>query len=434
MIKKLRNHKEFTKYFKNTSWMMAEQVLRIFAGLFVGVWVARYLEPEQFGIYSYILAFTSIFAGIAKLGLDDIVIRELVNNSKRKYEYLGTAFWLKLFGAILSIILISLILPFTENNTEIVIYIYIITIGLLFQSFEVIEFYFYSKVLGKNISICKTIQLIFSSFLKIYFVLTDLHLLYFVILASVDIVVISLLYIFVFYKIEGVNFIKNFNSVIAKKYLNDSWPLILTVVVMAIYMRIDQIMIKEMLGSYQVGVYSAAVRISEAIYFIPVIINASIYPAIINIRKKSEAIYNLRLQKLYTIMFLLALFISLPVTFYSEHLILLLYGDAYKNASFVLMIHVWAAVFVFIGVSFSKYLLTENLAKISFYRSLLGAIVNVFLNLILIPVYGVVGAAIATLIAQCVANIGYDILDKRLHNQFRIKLKAIVMPWDAFRN
>jgi O-antigen/teichoic acid export membrane protein len=187
-------------------------------------------------------------------------------------------------------------------------------------------------------------------------------------------------------------------------------------------------MIKEILGVYEVGLYSAAVKLSEAFYFIPMIITASLFPAILNAKNNSEELYRKRLQRLYTFMVWLAVVIAIPMTFLSDWLVLILFGQVYQEAGQVLIIHIWAAVFVFLGVSFSKYLLTENLTKIAFKRTMIGAISNILLNLWMIPVYGVKGAAIATLLSQFIANLGYDFFDKQLNEQLKMKLKAIFFP------
>jgi O-antigen/teichoic acid export membrane protein len=131
-LKTLKNHTGFIRYFKNTSWMMAEQFLRIIAGLFVGIWVARYLGPEQFGLFSYALAFTAIFGGVAKLGLDGIMVRELIKHPEKTDTYLGTAFWLKILGAFLVMGIMAAIIPFTSNDATTNLFILIIAAGLVF--------------------------------------------------------------------------------------------------------------------------------------------------------------------------------------------------------------------------------------------------------------------------------------------------------------
>lgn len=428
-INSLIQHQGVRRYAANTTWMFVEKLLRIIAGLLVGIWVARYLGPEQFGIFSYVLAFTAIFAGIAKLGMDGIVVRELVNNPGNHDTYLGTAFWLKFFGAFLVMGVMAVIVPFTSNDTPTNLFIFIIAAGLLFQSFEVVEFYFQSQVLAKNVSICKVIQLALSSMIKIYLVISEAGLIDFVLVTAFDAFSLAVSYAIVYKLRKKAMFYKKFDIGIAKKILKDSWPLIFSAIVVSIYMRIDQIMIKEMLGEYEVGIYSAAVRLSEAFYFIPMLITASLFPAILNAKKQSEELFKQRLQRLYTFMVWTAIAIALPITFLSDWLILLLYGQPYQAAGQVLMIHVWAAVFVFIGVSFGQYLLVENFTLVAFQRTLLGAVSNVLLNLWLIPLYGMLGAAIATLLAQFVANYGYDMFDRRLHKQLVMKTKALLIPW-----
>ncbi|MAF16640.1 MAG: O-unit flippase [Marinomonas sp.] len=429
----LRNHEGFIKYLRNTSWMMAEQFLRIIAGLFVGIWVARYLGPEQFGIFSYALAFTAIFAGVAKLGLDGIVVRQLVNEPEKKEVYLGTAFWLKIIGAFLAMGVMALIVPFTSNDAITNLFIFIIASGLIFQSFEVVDFYFQSRVMAKIISICKVSQLCLSSCIKIYLVITQSELIWFVLVTTFDAISLSASY-FIAYKFRrGSFFYKHFDIGVARRLLKDSWPLIFSAIVVMIYMRIDQIMIKEMLGEYEVGIYSAAVRLSEAFYFIPTLLSISLFPAILSAKKKSEKLYKNRLQLLYTLMVWIAVAIALPLTFLSDWLVIFLFGSAYKESGIILSVHAWSAVFVFLGVSFSKYLIAENLSKIALKRTFLGAIINVVLNIWLIPNYGVLGAAIATLISQLFANYIYDCLDLRLKGQFIIKTKSIFMPWLSYK-
>ncbi|MEO9656086.1 flippase [Marinomonas sp.] len=428
----LKEHQGFLKYLKNTSWMMAEQFLRMIAGLFVAFWVARYLGPEQFGVFSYTLAFTAIFSGVAKLGLDGIMVRELVNFPEKYDVYLGTAFWLKVIGAILVIGVVTLIVPFTSNDVETNVFIFIIVMGLVFQSFEVIEFYFQSQVLAKVVSICKIIQLVLSSLVKIYLVLAKAELIWFVFVATFDVMTLAVSYFIVYRLKEKKSFYKEFDVSIARLLLKDSWPLIFSSIVVTIYMRIDQIMIKEMLGEYDVGIYSSAVRLSEVFYFIPMIISTSLFPAIIKAKKQGERHYKKRLQQLYTFMVWVAIAIATPITFIADWLIVCLFGSAYLEAGLVLSIHIWAAIFVFLGVPFSKYLLSENLSKLAFQRTLLGAIINIILNFFLIPMYGVLGAAVATLISQFVANYVYDFFDARLKSQLIIKTKSIFMPWDCF--
>ena len=433
MIKRLKhlaqtvkNHQGFRRYFANTSWLFAEQLLRMVAGLLVGIWVARYLGPEQFGIFSYAIAFTSLFNSIAKLGLDGIVVRDLVKEAEKRDIYLGTAFWLKLLGALLMLGIVAIAMQLTSSDPLTNLYILIIASGAIFQSFEVVDFYFQSKVLSKFVSICKMAQLFISSLLKLYFIYTGAELIYFVLVTLLDQVTLALS-LYIAYRFQELgSFYGHFNKAIAKQLLKDSWPLIFSGLVIMIYMRIDQIMIKEMLGERDVGLFSAAVRLSEVWYFIPVIISTSLFPSIVNAKKISDKLYDTRLRHLYTFMIWLAIMIALPMTFLSNWLVTLLYGEAYREAGQILMIHIWAGVFVFMGVASSKWFISEGLQRHLTINTVAGAIMNILLYIFLIPKYGIYGAAIATVMSQALASYFMNILFKRTRLNFFRLTRSVV--------
>jgi O-antigen/teichoic acid export membrane protein len=414
------------RYFKNTSWMFGEHVLRMAAGVLVGIWVARYLGPEQFGVFSYVMAFVAIFSSVAKLGLDSIVVRDLVNEPEKRDIYLGTAFWLKLMGALVMLAVIAFATIFTRNDHTTNLYIFIIASGIIFQSFEVIDFYLQSKVLSKFVSICKITQLLLSSLLKIYFVLTGADLFWFVMVSLVDQMTLAFS-LYAAYKYQKLgSFYRCFDWDTAKKLLQDSWPLIFSGLAIVVYMRIDQVMIKEMLGAKEVGLFSAAVRLSEVWYFIPVIIATSLFPAIVNAKSIDTELYYSRLQKLYDLMLLVALGVALPMTFLSDWLVTFLYGDDYLQSGGVLAIHIWTGVFVFLGVVNAKFLLVEGLMRVMFYFTLACSVLNLFFNFFLIPKYGLYGAAIATLCAQFFGFL-FNALHKRTRVAFYIQVKALLM-------
>jgi O-antigen/teichoic acid export membrane protein len=427
LINRALTHQGFMRYFANTSWLFGEQMLRMASGLLVGIWVARYLGPEQFGVFSYAIAFVAIFGSVAKLGLDGIVVRELVNEPQKRDIYLGTAFWLKLIGALAMLAIIAFATLFTSNDHTTNLYIFIIASGIIFQSFEVVDFYFQSKVLSKFVSLSKMAQLLLSSLLKIYFVLTGADLFWFVVVSLIDQFTLAVaLYIAYTYQKLG-SFYRHFDLRIAKKLLKNSWPLIFSSLVVMIYMRIDQVMIKEMLGAKEVGLYSAAVRLSEVWYFIPMVITSSLFPAIFSAKKVSKELYYTRLQRLYTFMVWAAIAIALPITFLSDWLVTLLYGEVYRDAGQVLMIHIWTNVFVYLGVASGSWFVSENLQRFSFYRTFSGAVINVVLNLFLIPIYGIAGAAIATLVAQVMAAFVFDVFTIKTRKTFFMKLNTLNM-------
>ena len=424
-IVQLKHHSGFRKYFANTSWLLGERGLRMAVSLFVGIYVARYLGPERFGLLSYALSFVGIFVALATLGLDEVVVRELIKTPEQREKILGTSFLLKLVGTLLMWAAILVAIPLTENDLQTNILIIIIAFGTVFQAFNVIDLNFQAKVKSKYVVHAQFVQLIISSIVKIILVVNEAPLIWFASVYSLDVIVLAMGLVFA-YLYNGDNIFSWKWSFETSKYLlHDSWPLILAGVVISVYMKIDQVMIKEMLGAKEVGLYAAAVKLSEAWYFIPMAIASSLFPAIINAKVYQKEVYYQRLQKLYDLMVWIAIAIALPTTFLSTLVVEFLYGKEYLGSSSVLIIHIWTAVFVFLGVASSKYLLAENFIKKTFYRTFIGALLNIIMNYYLIGIIGIQGAAISTLVSHFFAAYFYDILDKDLRIMFIMKTKSL---------
>jgi len=415
----------FKKYFKNTSWLFAEKILRLLISLIVTILVVRYLGPEQFGLLSYAISFYGLFTAISILGLESISIRELVKYPERRDNILGSVFLLRLVGGIVTIILIALTLFISDEPTDISILILIISTSAIFQSFSVIDYYFRAEVKAKYSVYVMTASVLFISSIKILLIILEAPLIYFAIVFSVEFFAAATGFLLVYKhnKLKIINW--KFRKETAVNLLKDSWPLILSGLVIAIYTKIDQVMIKNMLDSKELGYYAAAVRLSEAWYFIPVALTNAIFPAIVNAKKVSNKFYFNRMQKLYDILAWMAIAIAVPVSIFSKDIINIIFGNEFQSAAPVLTIYIWAGVAVFLGVASSQYLINENYTKLSFYRTFIGMILNVGLNFTLIPVYGIVGAAVATLISYSVAVFSI-ILFPKTERQFFMMMKAIL--------
>ena len=413
------------RYFANTSWLMGHRVLSMVVALFVGVYVARYLGPERFGLLSYAGSFVGLFMALATLGLDDIMVRELVKTPKRRYELLGTAFCLKAGGAILMWIGIAAAVPFTHNDTQTNILIAIIALAAIFQAFNVIDLNYQAEVKSKYVVYAQLVSLVVSSITKLIFIWISAPLVWFACVFLLDAVVLAIGLTAIYLQTTGKVWYWKCRWQNAKELLRDSWPLILSGMVISIYMKIDQVMIKEMLGAEQVGHYAAAVRLSEAWYFVPMTLTSSVFPAIINAKKQSEELYYQRLQKLYDLMVWLAVAIALPTTFLAPWVIRVLYGEAFLPAAGVLSIHIWAGVFVFLGVAVGKWFLSENLQFIAMICATIGAMINVLLNFILGEKYGIVGYAYATLISYVFVNYIILLCHKKMMTQFILTTNSL---------
>ena len=325
------------KYFKNTSWLFAEKILRMVVGLLVGIWVARYLGPDKFGLLSFAHSFVGLFTIFATLGLDEVVVRELVKDESRRDSLVGTTFWLKLFGAFLVLLVLAFAINFTSNDVDTHILVFIIASATIFQSFNIVDFYFQSKILGKFVAYANFISLFISTIVKIALILSHASLLAFawVVLFDSFVLACGFIYFFLKHSTFRIRYLI-FHKSTAIDLLKDSWPLIFSGGVLMIQARIDQVMIKEMVGSLEVGYYSVAMRLIEAAAFIPMLLKSSLYPSILSAKKRSKDLYQDRLLNFYRLNFLFFLVLAIPIFIFAEPIIVLLFGIEYQPAGVLL--------------------------------------------------------------------------------------------------
>ena len=428
-VKYLEFSSGLRKIIANTGWLFADKILYMSVGLFVGVWVARYLGPEQYGILNYAIAFVSLFSALSTLGLDSIVVRDLVKYPERENEILGSAFLLKLLGGCLAFVVVVIVFAGLKPEDKLTrLIITILGLGLIVQSFNTIDLWFRSQVASKYTVLSQNSSLILASVAKIIFILKRAVLLAFVIVNLAQIL-ISMIGLIFFFKKNGKSLIQWRPAYsVAVSLIKKSWPLIFSGLAIAVYLRIDQIMLGEMIGKKAVGTYAAAVRLSEIWYFIPMAIASSVFPSIVKSKQLDEKIYKNRIQKFYDLNAILAYGLSIPVTFFAPLIIHSLYGNAYAGAETIFAIHIWACLFVFLGVARGQYLINEGLIKFSFFATALGAIVNLGLNFILIPKYEGVGAAIATVVSYSVSGYFSSFAYPKAFETGIMQSKAIVSP------
>jgi len=222
--------------------------------------------------------------------------------------------------------------------------------------------------------------------------------------------------------------IKNltFKRETAVSLLRDSWPLIFGSFAASIYMKIDQVMIKEMLDSKSVGYYAVAVKLSDIWLFITVVLTQSLAPSIVNAKKVNNELYLERLQVMYNLLVKISVFISILMFIFSKDIILLLYGEKYQNSIEILNIYIWSIIFIFLSNGSWSYYLNENLQKIASMRLLYGAIINIILNVYFIDYFGLVGAAYSTIISYSISSYFINYFYKKTRENFSLQSKSIL--------
>jgi O-antigen/teichoic acid export membrane protein len=424
-IEQAFSHQGFKKYFFNTGWLMADKVLRLIVGLFVGVYVARYLGPEQFGILSFAMSFVALFGAFAGLGLDGIVVRNAVQNPENRDELLGTAFGLRILGGMILLAAVYGAVRLTNSDSLTRLMVMIIALGQMFQAFQVIEFYFQSQVLARLASIAGMAGLLTSAAIKLGLIWSDAPLVWFawVVLAENGIKEIGLAILYTRQRFPLR--LWRFRLKQAKVLLRDSWPLIFSGLAVMIYMRIDQVMINQMIDHEAVGQYAAAVRLSEVWLFITVAVTQSVMPCIVKSKAFSERIYLQRILNLYRFLITIALLISSLVFLFSHKIVVILFGPNYHVTPYILDIYIWSTVFVYMNNVSWQWFINENLQFIASLRLLLGAVINIGLNYLLIKQIGVAGAAWATLASYAVATYLGNLLFKKARVNFKLQTKAL---------
>jgi polysaccharide transporter, PST family len=426
---KIKNRQDLQNIISNTSWLFADRILRMGVGLFVGVWIARYLGVNQFGIFNYANAFVTMFAAVSTLGLPSLIIRTLTQDPGNVSAVLGTAFLLQLSGGIFSFILsVGAVALLRHGDPLVITIVAILASSSIFQAFDTIDLFFQAQVSSKYTVIAKGTAFLAITGAKVILINTNAPLVAFawaqmaeVALGAVGLVTIN--------KIQGYSILGwRWSQSLAKALLTESWPLILSGLAILVYLKVDQIMLGEILGSQAVGIYSAAARISEVWYFLPTAIISSLAPAIYTAKKEgNEVLYYRKIEKLLRLLSYIAIAIALPMSLLSGPIIALLFGNAYAEAGPVLAIHIWAALFVFSGVGSSLWFVSEGLTHLAFHQTLIGALVNILLNFLLIPTYSGTGAAIATVISYATGSVFANAINQKTRKIFVLQVKTMLL-------
>ncbi len=396
------NHDGFKRYFANTGWMFGGQIFSLVVAFFIGAWLARYLGPENYGLVNYAVAFVGLFGFLAGLGTDIVINRDLVKNPGEENKLMGTGFTLRLMGSILAFVSVMIANHFVaaDRLTHCLIFLY----GLSFflSPFNIVSIYFQAKVQAKNGVRAQLLALAVSSGLKIIFVFSGWSIIWLIMIYVLDSLWLAIGLWLAYWRSGRSASAWAFDKAIAKRLWRDSWPLMLSTAAAYIYLKVDQVMIGRLLGTTEVGLYAAAVKLAEVWYFIPAVICASLFPAIINAKKTDESLYHRRLHNLYVLMVAIAAVIALPIFFLAKPVIIWLFGQSYLLSVPILQIYIWSGVGFFFGAAISQRLVAENKSSLIFLSNLAAMVVNIGLNFWLISFIGLTGAAWSTLISYLV--------------------------------
>jgi len=413
----------------NAGWLMFERIGIQAIRFFVGIWVIRYLGPEGYGVYSYSVSFVVLAATFSALGLDNIVTRECARDRYESGRVLATAFWLRGAAAIIIAGLTIGGIFVLEEDVLVKSAVSIIAFRMIFESSFVADFWFRSQIESKYSVAVRTAGAVVAASLQVGAILLDASVLVFLGILVAQSAVQALGFAIMMYRHGPPVSSLAPSAEIGKQLLRDSWPLMISAFSTMVYMKMDQIMLKQMSSSEAVGIYASAAKLSELWYFIPVALTNSVFPEIVRLKEEAESKkYLERVQQFYDLIGGVVYAVTITVTLSAPYVVPLLFDDAYTGATAILQIHVWSFIFIGLGFARGKWLVAENLTRFAMAATLLGATVNVGLNLWLIPNYQGIGAAWATLISYAIYAYFSLLLSRKTRVAFVQMTKAFFAP------
>ena len=417
------------KEIKNAGWLIGEQIFQMLLSLVVGVLTARYLGPSNYGTLNYTASFVSFFMSIASLGMEGVVIKKIIAAPQKEGAYLGSCMLFQLLSSILSMAAITLIVYLLNpNDTLKVILVALQSFQLAFRSVHILDSWFQRHLKSKYVSLGKIVAAITVASYKIFLLITSKDIIWFAVTNTLtDMIVAVMLYCF--YKREHAQKLQ-IQLALGKEVLGESYHFILSGLVVALYAQMDKIMIGQMMTDTDVGLYTTALAVCGMWVFVPNSVINSFRPKIMELKDQgAEKQYRLRLTQLYSFVIWLCLAAALFITLLGKLIIRILYGDAYLGAVTSLQIAVWLETFSMIGTARGIWVLCENKNKYVKYYLAIGAGVNLVLNSLLIPVWGIEGAAFATFITQFVTAVVAPSLFKETRAHTKIVWDAFICRW-----
>lgn len=409
------------KVTRNTIWIMTERISQMLISLIVGVISARYLGPSNYGILNYGASLVAFFTAICKLGLENVIIKEYIERRSENGKLLGTALVMRLISSGLSVLAIFIIVYILNPNDNLIILVTMLqSISLVFQAYELIDYWFQSNLNSKYVSIVKIIAYVSVSIYKIILLVLKMPVQWFAFSTTLDYIIITFLLFFMYKKNNGQRL--QFSIAEAKVLLKNSYHFIFSGLLVTLYTQMDKVMIGSYYTSQEVGLYSAAITISTMWGFIPEALINSMRPSIYEAKKCSDDLYIKRQKLLYAIIFWLGVFFAIAITVFSNLIINILYGQEYIAAKGTLLISAWYPTFSYLGTARTPWIVVNNKNKYTKYYIFWGAIINFILNMILIPKIGIEGAAIATLISQIVVAL----IAPWIYKETRVSVKHMV--------
>lgn len=414
LIKSKINNKEFI----NIKHLLSSYVLKYSIGLIINIWIVRNLGENNFGIFNYVNSLNGIFGIISTFGLQTVVVTNLmITNLEDQRKILSNSFILSLLTGFLAAILQLGFIFYYNFNERVVVILCLINIFIyLFDTFKILTFYYESIVESKSVSTINNISFLICTLFRVVILYYNLGLYYIAFSYVLDYLFTAL---FLYIKIPKSLFTFKsitFNKKIFLSILKESKPFLFSGLFISFFMKIDIVLIKNLMNNHEAGIFSASVRLTEIWYIIPGVIQSSFFPSLFeNITNEIE--YKRKMIKLYKLMIYFSLVIILTTILIGKYMVIKLFGIEFTSAYDLLKVHIWSILFVSISVIRNSYLFAHKHSYIFFQISVIGAISNLVLCYIFIKYFGAIGASFATVISYFIVGYISNFLFKPLRSE-----------------
>ena len=392
------------KVAKNAVWIISCRICQALFQLIISMLTARYLGPSNYGLINYAASLVAFFSPIMQLGLTGILVQELINNPQREGQTMGTAVMMNVASGVLCVaglIAFAYISALGEVETTIVCALY--SINMLMEAVHILQYWFQAKLLSKYTSLAMLAAYVIASVYQIVLLALGKSIYWFAISKALDIAIIDVILVVLYFHYGGQRLC--FSREVGKSMLQRSKYYIWANMMVVIFAQTDRVMLKIMIDDAATGYYSAAVTCAGMTSFVFSAIIDSMRPSILESKKKNETDYRRNMTTLYSIVIYLSLAQSIVIALGAPVMVDLLYGAAYYLSIDALRIIIWYTTFSYLGAVRNVWILAENKHNILWKVNLAGAVANIFLNLLLIPIWGVNGAAFASLVTQIITNV-----------------------------
>jgi O-antigen/teichoic acid export membrane protein len=417
------------KHARSSTWLIVDKIIRSGVNFFVSIAVINYLGSSGYGVFSYTQSIIFVFLSISSLGLDSIIVKRIVNDIDDANIILNKFLTLKLMSGLLAAVsMVSFfIIQNINKDVNVMMFGVISSISIVFSSVNIFDLYFQSVIKGKYSAIAGFFTVVLSSVIKLFFIFFKVDLTFFSLCFIFESLILICVLFFFMIKKENMALSFFIDLPYFKSLLKESWPLFISCIVVAISMRLDQFLIRTLLSFEDVGIYSASVKISESWLFVPMAIANAYFPSMINSKKISEKAYLETMRLVYSMVIYAGVGFALFIHLFGEVIVNKLYGYEFEGVYNILKIHAWTGLFSGLLVVSGKWYINEGFVKLALLRNLCSLFIGLLMNCILIPMYGLEGAAYSILVSIICSSLLFDLLGNKTRKQFFLKLNSTLI-------